>query len=166
LSHPNPNEATRLVSAFSTDNHAIPQLISDSSAIVPGQPFTLAIQFKIDEGWHLYHPSEDNPGMEPNVKWTLPDGITAGNFQYPTPHLNETPAGVEHVFEDELVLLVDFEVNEEIKIDQTISIEAKLKWLCCREDQCKPERADLKIDLPIAASSSPNRSEDFARWRE
>lgn len=157
--------APRLV-APSTENNATPTLVPDANAIVPGKPFTLAIHFKIENGWHLYHPSEDNPGMEPVVVWTLPDGFKAGKLQFPPSQRNETSAGVEHVYEDELVLLVDFKVDENVAVDQTISIEAKLKWLCCRDDQCKPEKADLKIDLPTAASSSPNRSEDFLRWRE
>jgi|GEM_PF-6800948 len=164
--NPNSPDPTPLVAPDSDDNYAHPELISDSSAIVPGKAFTLAIHFKIEGDWHLYHPSEDNPGMEPKVKWTLPEGIKAGKFQYPPPHQIDTPAGTEHVYEHDLVLLVDFEVAETVPLEQIFSIEAKLNWLCCREDQCRPEKATVKIDLPTAASSTPNRTEDFTRWRD
>src|SRR5689334_14614311 len=43
------------------------------------------LYFKLESGWHVYWKNPGDAGEPPRIKWTLPEGITAGAIQYPIP---------------------------------------------------------------------------------
>ena len=53
------------------------KVMVDTTAIAPGQPFTVAFRFDIAEEWHIYWRNSGDSGMPPSVRWQLPEGFVA-----------------------------------------------------------------------------------------
>src|SRR5690606_32190646 len=62
-------------------------LLSEVSALAPGQPFTVALQLKHPPGWHSYYVNSANVEDGPSISWKLPEGFQAGPIQWPVPEL-------------------------------------------------------------------------------
>jgi len=57
-----------LPGAAQAKNKAEVQLLPSVSAVVPGQPFDVALDFTIDKGWHIYWKHPGDSGMRPKVR--------------------------------------------------------------------------------------------------
>jgi DsbC/DsbD-like thiol-disulfide interchange protein len=104
--------------------------------------------------------------MPPSPRWKLPEGLTAGELQYPTPERLRTPAGINYVYHDRAVLLVELKADASVSTGSSVTIECDLLWLVCDADECLPESSVLRMTLPVAESSQPTHANDFERWRE
>src|SRR5271170_1748892 len=86
--------------------HVKTELFADVSAIQPGKPFWLGVRLSIDPGWHIYWKNAGDAGLPTRVKFTLPDGFSAGPLQFPTPHRFDQPGNiVAFGYEDSVLLL-------------------------------------------------------------
>ncbi|MEI6713008.1 MAG: protein-disulfide reductase DsbD domain-containing protein [Verrucomicrobiota bacterium] len=155
------------VSAFSQPAQAEPictaSLVSDTTAITPGQAFTVGVRFKMAKGWHLYWQFPGESGAAPSIQWQLPEGFQAGPIQWPLPHTLVT-AGVifTNVYEDDLVLPVEITPPAQLP-PGPITLNAKVKWFICA-DTCLPGNADLSLSLP-SGTSAPDNQELFSLWK-
>lgn len=144
--------------------HAQAALLSDTSTIVAGQSFTVAITFTIDPGWHLYWKDPGDSGLPPSVKWKLPEGFTAGELQFPSPQVLKSPAGVNYIYEENLTLLVTITPPKTLKEGERFEIAAALKWLECDEDRCLPAKQDGSLSVTAGTQATPQHEADFAAW--
>src|SRR4051794_21677835 len=62
-----------------------PSLVAETTAVVPGKPFTVLVRLKMAEAWHTYWQFEGDIGTPTKVEWQLPKGFTAGPIQWPLP---------------------------------------------------------------------------------
>src|SRR5258705_12747358 len=53
-------------------------LVSEVSAVAPGQSFWVALELNIRDGWHTYWRNPGDSGQATTLKWQLPPGFTAG----------------------------------------------------------------------------------------
>src|SRR5271165_2681359 len=93
----------RPVSNFADAPHVHVQIVVPSSGLSRGQAANAGLYFKIDQGWHVYWKNAGDAGEPPHIKWTLPDGITAGPLQFPAP--KRLPLGplMDFGYEDEVL---------------------------------------------------------------
>ncbi|MFN3562144.1 MAG: protein-disulfide reductase DsbD family protein [Chloroherpetonaceae bacterium] len=112
------------------------------------QPFTVALRFQIAPEWHLYWKNPGDAGLAPKVQWTLPDGFTASELQFPTPHKIATETAVDYGYDNELVLLATIFPSK--NPTRNFTIKADLTWLVCRES-CIP--GDASVELNTATLS-------------
>ncbi len=141
------------------------KLLADISAIQPGKPFTLGVLLTIKPSWHVYWKNPGDSGLPTRVQFTLPEGFTAGELQFPTPvRIVDVGNIVSFGYRDEVLLNTTITPPPTLKTGGTISITAKSDWLCC-ETNCIPGGADLKIELPVSDSSSPANAELFKTWQ-
>ena len=61
------------------------ELVAETTAIVPGQPLTVALRLKHDPHWHTYWQVPGDSGLPTTIKWALPEGWSAGPIQWPVP---------------------------------------------------------------------------------
>src|SRR5258706_4317352 len=61
-------------------------LVSEVSAIAPGQSFWVALELNIRDGWHTYWRNPGDSGQATTLKWQLPPGFTAGDIVWGAPH--------------------------------------------------------------------------------
>ena len=134
--------------------HVEAELVPERTALVPGQPMTVALRLKMADGWHTYWRNPGDSGLPTTLAWTLPAGVAAGPIQWPAPHA--LPAGplVNYGYEGEVLLLTELAVPGDLKPGETLNLVAKADWLVCKET-CIPEEAQLELALPVTERSDP-----------
>ena len=145
--------------------HVRVSLRADTSTIVPGQPFTVAVTFKLDPTWHVYFKDPGESGMPPEIKWTLPAGLTSGELQFPKPEVLKTPAGTNFVYHDEVWLLVTMTPGSEFKAGSVVEIAADVSWLECDADRCLPAKQQASSSVTVADRVTPTDQQQFESWR-
>jgi DsbC/DsbD-like thiol-disulfide interchange protein len=128
--------------------HVRVELIADSVTPVKGRPLWVGMRFVLEPGWHIYWQNPGDSGGPPTVTWHLPEGVTAGDVQWPAPERIEAGPIVNYGYQGEVVLPVALRLAPGAAPDFIVG--ASIKWLVCR-DMCLPGKADLELTLPVAA---------------
>jgi thiol:disulfide interchange protein/DsbC/DsbD-like thiol-disulfide interchange protein len=126
------------------------RLVSESSAIAPGQSFWVALEFDIRDGWHTYWRNPGDSGQATRLTWQLPPGFTAGDIVWTTPHRFEIPPLVNYGYAKHAVHLVNVTAPKDLPVGTPVVLSAKASWLVC-SDVCIPEDASLQLKLPVGA---------------
>lgn len=137
-------------STVATDNVKA-HLVSEVSSVAPGQAFWVALEFDIREGWHTYWRNPGDSGQATSLTWALPNGFTAGDIVWTTPHLFEVKPLVNYGYAKHAVHLVQVTAPKDLKIGAPAALTAKASWLVC-SDVCIPEDANLTLNLPTSAA--------------
>ncbi|MGC4013976.1 MAG: protein-disulfide reductase DsbD family protein [Luteolibacter sp.] len=124
-------------------------LVSEASSIAPGKPFTVALQLKHPDEWHSYYVNSGGVELSPTLKWTLPEGFTAGAIQWPAPQVKDGFFGKSFAYSGSPVFLVDITPPATLKTGDHAKIELAANWQICK-DTCKDEKAALSLDLTVA----------------
>lgn len=140
------------------------ELITDTSAVVPGEQFTVGLLLRMAPGWHTYWAFSGDAGLPTELKWKLPSGWKVGEIQWPIPLKTIDPGDIEtYGYENEVLLMQ--EITAPQKIDNpSVKLSADANWLVC-EKICIPGSATLQLELPTATTSQSANSEVFARYR-
>jgi thiol:disulfide interchange protein DsbD len=134
-------------------NHAKVELVSQSISIAPGQAVLLGVHFTLEKGWHIYWKNPGDSGQPPSLHWELPPGFSAGGIRWPRPEKMTRSSIADYGYGDEVMLLVPLRVPISAKSGSPVEIMLKAEWLICSEI-CIPEKARLKLSLPVAATSA------------
>jgi len=128
--------------------HLHVQLVMPETTLSPGEPADVGLYFKLEQGWHVYWKNAGDSGEPPRIRWTLPDGIKAGAFQYPAP--KRLPLGplMDFGYEDEVLFPLTLSVEKTAKPGPA-PLHAKVDWLVCRE-VCIPGKAELEVAATVA----------------
>src|SRR5213596_3334795 len=140
------------------------ELLADTSAIVPGKPFTAGLFLRMAPGWHTYWKFSGDAGLPTEIKWKLPAGWKVGEIQWPIPLKTNDPGDIQtYGYQDEILLIQ--EITPPAKIDiSPVKLSAQADWLVC-EKICIPGSANVDLELPVAASSELKNTDLFARYR-
>ncbi len=122
-------------------------LMAQQSSIQPGSTMTVGVLLTPDEGWHTYWINPGESGLPTKITWELPDGFTAGDIQWPTPHTFETGGIIGLGYGGPVLLTVPITAPKSIS-QNSVTLKAKASWLVCKE-ACIPGRASLSIVLPV-----------------
>lgn len=133
--------------------HTHLRLVSEQDAAAPGTKFWVALDFRLDDGWHIYWRNPGDSGLAPKVHWDLPSGLTAGDIQWPYPQRINAGPLTSYGYEHEVFLLIPLEIDSHLSLAGNILLSAKLDWLACK-DICIPGKAQLHSALPIALNPS------------
>lgn len=131
------------------------ELIAEDQAIVPGERFDVAVRFVLEPHWHIYWKNPGASGLAPEMTWTLPAGIEAGEIQWPAPERIPLAGLVNYGYEDEAVFIVPMQADERFKPGQELTLKADLFWLICKE-VCLPGEATVELNVLVAATTSPS----------
>jgi thiol:disulfide interchange protein DsbD len=135
--------------------HVQAELAAESSTIVPGQPFTVALHFKIAPHWHTYWRNAGDAGLATKLAWSLPPGFTASDLQWPAP--KRLKVGIDIVnfgYENEAWHLAVITPPKDLPIGKPVTLKAKADWLECAEI-CIPGSADLSLKLTVGNKPAP-----------
>ncbi|MDG3442170.1 protein-disulfide reductase DsbD family protein [Nitrospirillum amazonense] len=140
--------------------HTVSQLVAEGPA-VPGQPLWVALDQKLQDGWHTYWINPGDSGLPTEVNWTLPAGWKAGPLNFPAPHRFTTGPLVNYGYEKATRVLARLDVPADAKPGGTVTLTAAANWLICA-DVCVPEDATLTLDVPVAAPGTASGAPDPA----
>ena len=141
------------------------KLLADTTAVVPGQPFTAGLLLKMAPGWHTYWQFPGDAGIPTELKWDLPPGWKTGPIQWPTPLKLSEPGDIQiYGYHDEVLLMM--QLTPPSRIDSaSVKLAGEANWLVC-EKICIPGSAKVQLDLPVAAQSTPANEEIFTKFRD
>ena len=155
---------TAAVPGFAASNaadlpHVHVQLIAPNAQLQQGGN-NAGLYFKLESGWHVYWRNPGDAGEPPHIKWTLPQGVTAGPLEFPVP--KRLPLGplMDFGYEDEV--LFPFQVSIASGSGAAV-LHAKVDWLVCR-GSCIPEKTELEITRPIGSASVGAIQPDQGIW--
>jgi thiol:disulfide interchange protein DsbD len=132
--------------------HVEAELVAAKTALVPGEPVTVALRLSMQKGWHTYWQNPGDSGLPTTLDWKLPAGVAAGPIEWPAPHV--LPAGplVNYGYDGEVLHLVELRPQRTLAPGESEVLRARADWLVCRE-VCIPEGADLELALPVDRTS-------------
>ncbi len=139
-------------------------LIAESKQAVPGETLTVAIRMVQEPHWHVYWINPGASGLPMELEWTLPEGVRAGEIQWPGPERFDVGGLVSYAYENTVLFLVPIEVPADFAAN-TLKLKVQAEWLICK-DFCLPDEAELNLALPVAAVAEPSvDAEAFAKAR-
>lgn len=133
--------------------HLHVQLISPEDEIYPGGNNFVGLYFRLEPGWHVYWKNAGDSGEPPHIRWTLPEGVTAGPMQFPAPRRLPLGPLMDFGYENEVLFPLKLEVAPTAKSGKAV-LDANVNWLVCRE-VCIPGKAELKIALQLSTTKPP-----------
>jgi thiol:disulfide interchange protein DsbD len=145
-----------------TAPHVTVSLLVPPAQIYPGQSFTAGLDFRMEDGWHVYWTNAGDSGEPPTANWMLPPGITASALQFPPP--KRLPLGplMDFGYEDEVVFPIPVQVAANFKPSGSpAALAAHVTWLVCRE-VCIPGKGDLHVERAALAAPPTSRQTDAA----
>ncbi|WP_411844881.1 thioredoxin family protein [Roseibacillus persicicus] len=143
------------------------KLLSEVSAVAPGQPFTVDLKLTHPDGWHSYYVNTGLIGEVLKTKWTLPDGFTATYLGWPTPHLSNSFGYQSIGYEGTVHHLYQITPPKDLAPGTTIEITAEANWQICDDTGCVPEDTTQTLTLSAAAEVQLDASvsDSFAEAR-
>ena len=129
--------------------HSEATLVSEQSAVVPGEPFTVALRMTMEDGWHSYWKNPGASGEATSINWSLPAGYKAAEIQWPYPHQIQFGSLVSYGYSDEVFLLTEITPPDTLTAGTTVTLDGTASWLIC-EEICLPARSDIALSLPVA----------------
>jgi thiol:disulfide interchange protein DsbD len=140
------------------------ELLADTSAVVPGKPFTVGLLLRMAPAWHTYWKFSGDAGLPTELKWKLPPGWKTGEIQWPIPLKTIDPGDIQtYGYENEVLLMQ--EITPPTKLDNApVKLSADASWLVC-ERICIPGGATLQLELPVSTTSQQANTELFTRYR-
>ena len=79
------------------------ELLAEVNAIVPGKSFQVGLRIRHEKGFHTYWQNPGIVGVATSLKWTLPEGFTASEIQWPYPELTKMASYPCHGYELSLI---------------------------------------------------------------
>ncbi len=138
------------------------RLLLPPAQLYPGQTFTGGLDFHIVPGWHIYWINAGDSGEPPNVQWNLPQGVTAGQLQYPPPMRLPLGPLMDFGYQSRVVLPITFKVAPDFHpTAKQIPLIANVSWLVC-QNVCLPGRATLRLTRTALTAPPARPSVDAA----
>ncbi|HEY9172602.1 MAG TPA: protein-disulfide reductase DsbD domain-containing protein [Verrucomicrobiae bacterium] len=127
--------------------HTEARLVLSAETARPGSTVMGGLLLRMEDGWHTYWRNPGASGMATEIEWELPDGIAAGEIQWPPPEKYGEDDLTTYVYHEEVVLLVPLTLETNIR-PGPLELKAKVSWLECKE-ACLPGSANVSATLVV-----------------
>ncbi len=144
-------------SDWKNSGHVTTRLVLAQSALAPKSDAFLALDIKLEDGWHVYWQNAGESGLPVDAKVITPEGVKAGPTHWPAPITFVTDTIVNYGYHDAVTLLVPLNVAENIA-GGSANLKVNIEYLVCK-DLCVPESVELTLDAPMVkdmAAVQPN----------
>jgi thiol:disulfide interchange protein len=143
--------SARAVSNAADAEHLHVQLVFPQTQLSATAANHAGLYFKLEPGWHVYWKNAGDSGEPPRIQWTLPQGVTAGELQFPPP--TRLPLGplMDFGYENQVLFPFPIDVAKSARTGPAV-LHAKVDWLVCR-DVCIPGKADLEQNVQIVSGT-------------
>ena len=122
--------------------------------VAAGKPLWLGLKLQHAPHWHTYWKNPGDSGLPTTLAWQLPEGVQAGEIEWPTPA--KLPLGplLNFGYEGTLLLTVPVTVPAGFS-GNTLDVKLRADWLVCK-DVCIPEGGDFTLRVPVQAATGGN----------
>ncbi len=149
-----PAQASAAESNLETTPRTTVSLVSDHAAVSPGQVLRIGLRQRLAPHWHTYWKNPGDAGSPPNIAFTLPQGATVGEIDWPGPDRFIIGPVASYGYENEIVFPMRLTVPQDARPGSELVIEAGGDWVVC-EKECIPEEGKFRLSLPVEASPRP-----------
>jgi thiol:disulfide interchange protein DsbD len=154
--------------AFAAPKTQIRLLLSAESAR-PGDVIWAGLEMDMPRPWHTYWRNGGDAGQATEIKWTLPQGVTAGEIHWPLPAKETDTAGdtslVTYIYTNQVVLLVPLTLAKSLR-PGPLTLTASAKWMEC-SDICVMAEKEATATLAIGHEAKPSPDATaIGNWRE
>ena len=126
-------------------------LVSGHDTVTPGERFTVALKMKFEGNWYTYWRNAGDSGEPVRLIWDLPEGISAGPIQWPTPKIKTVGPIVSYALGGEVWLPVNITIDAGVDLGRATTLKAHAYFLVC-DDICIPEDGALSLPIGIGAT--------------
>lgn len=120
--------------------------------VSPGKPAWLGLSLQHRSGWHTYWKNPGDSGLATQVRWRLPEGVHAGEIEWPTPKRMPIGPLANYGYEGTILLPVPLNIDAAFTgASLTINLEAE--WLVCKLE-CIPQSGKFTLNLPVGQAMS------------
>jgi DsbC/DsbD-like thiol-disulfide interchange protein len=137
------------------------ELISETSSIAPGKPFTVGVKMTHIEHGHSYWLNPGGPGKASKFIWTLPPGFAASEPLWPAPIVAESASFLSYLYEGEIMPLVTITPSASVKVGETVKLEILVDALVCIED-CLPQKVTAALTAAVGETGTPDPAKQAA----
>src|SRR5262249_2854660 len=110
------------------------RLVVSAPTVEAGKPFDGGGLLHMPPGWHLYWLNPGDAGLPTSVRWTVPEGFTAGALRWPVPWRFDQPGGVVgYGYTDTVLLGTTVTPPATLASDGPVSLRAEVGWLACEK---------------------------------
>lgn len=121
-------------------------LLAEPQSIRAGQPFWVGVRLRMAEHWHTYWRNPGDSGLATEIRWTLPEGFSAGPVVWPVPERIPVAHLVNYGYEGEILLLTQITPPAALPAGN-VPLKAEVNWLVCQKE-CIPGEAVVDLALP------------------
>jgi thiol:disulfide interchange protein DsbD len=141
-------------------------LVSELKTLEAGKPFSVALRLEHPQGWHSYYRNSGGIEEGPSIRWSLPDGFSAGPIQWPTPSVKDGLLGKSFIYENSPVFLVAIQTPPKLEPGTSVTLQADAAWQIC-DKSCIHETHSFTLTLGIGAKAEtdPSQAPLFAEAR-
>ena len=146
--------------------HTRINLLADVREIRPGIPFTVGVMLHMDKGWHTYWRNPGESGLPTELRWSLPQGFTAGTIGWPLPEKTiEDGDLLTFAYSGDIMLVVPVTPPADLVAGTAATLRVDASWLEC-ERTCVPGEGHASLVLPVRDKlPDPANTELFSRYR-
>ena len=117
-----------------------------------GQAAWLGLRLEHAEHWHTYWKNAGDSGLPTELRWTLPEGVSVGEIDWPTPRKFPIGPLANYGYDGTVVLPVPLKVSDRFQ-GEAVDVQLHAAWLVCRLE-CIPEEASFTARLPVAGTGA------------
>lgn len=132
---------------------SVSSMVAEKTSVAPGEAFTVALKLDHPAEWHSYYRNSGGVELPPQIRWTLPDGASAGAIQWPVPEVKDGYFGKSFVYPGSPVFLIEITPPASLSPGETFTISAYAGWQICKTS-CISESATFTLELPVSESAS------------
>ena len=96
-------------------------VISEVSALKPGDSAWIGVTFVLKPGWHIYWKNSGESGYPTTIEWESEDA-EFGPLKFPTPENYQLMEMISYVHEDSVALLTRMTLNEEVQAGERVQV--------------------------------------------
>lgn len=148
--------------AEATTEYSHIEIYTDRAGLVPGETVRVALRNKVRDHWHVFWINPGDAGLPLSLNWTLPDGFTTGEIDFPAPEYIPVGPLASYAHEGQPIFVTELSVPAGAVTGDTIDIQLAAFWQTC-EEICVPEDATFSFSLPVVEAAEETNSEIFAQ---
>ncbi len=129
--------------------------------VAAGKPVWLGLQLVHQPQWHTYWKNPGDSGLPTRFTWKLPDGMQAGEPQWPVPERLPVGPLANYGYDGTILLPVPLTVPAGVPASGSVQVKLDASWLVCKQE-CIPQQGSFTMDLPLG-TPLVSHAADFER---
>ena len=141
------------------------RLVLSAETARPGTTVLAGVHLTMAPGWHIYWRNPGDSGMPTRLKWTLPQGVTAGEIQWPIPEKYSELDLTTFIYKEETMLVVPLTIASNT-VPGSMRLGLAVDWLECNKS-CVPGDAKVEATFTVGEQDKPAAAAPLiAQWQQ